>query len=191
MCDYMKKDLRQNIRQMTVKEYLVGKVDHKDAFAPNEQVQTYFVDEAQMSQDAVSVGEKKTWKPSEIEKKRNEEIDKARTLTKRATKDTNYIHQTIFDLKTSEIILDDEEAFALLYSTKFNMHMLASSNIRKHFAEYMHLIRAYAQLKEQVGEDDPYGYGERLAPLQKNMETLTARMKAKPCASGRYRLKGR
>ncbi len=178
MCEYMNKDQRQQKRVETVKIWLEQTEQPKDVFAVEEQVQKKFIDEAQMSRDAVSLGEKKTWKPSEKDKQRNKKIDEGRSLTKSATKDTNYVYQSIALMKKREMLIDDEEAFTLLFSTKFHMHMLASANILKHFSEYMQLVMCYQKLKRQVGVDDPFGYGKRLEPIKDNMEILCKRMQA-------------
>lgn len=157
----------------------------RESVEPREEL----IDEAQMQQDAVSLGKKKTFKPNDEQKRRNAEIDRARKQTgiKKATADTFAMHEDIAELKKSGAEAAPEEQLQLLRATQFSQRMLTSANIRAHFAEYMQLVQAYESLQALARND--IELRERLAPLKENMELFTSRMKAF-CSRNRLHLDG-
>ena len=147
------------------------------------------VDDSQLQQDAVSLGQKKTYKPNDEQKRRNARIDKAQKETglKKATADTKRLHDIINADDITLLGTEDEQLY-LLRSTEFKPRMLTSSNIRAHFAEYMQLIKYYRHLDELAAKDQRLK--ERLDSIKENMEILIQRMDVF-CSKNRLHLDGR
>ncbi|MBR5420200.1 MAG: hypothetical protein IK115_03520 [Lachnospiraceae bacterium] len=146
------------------------------------------VDDSQLQQDAVSLGQKKTYKPNDEQKRRNARIDKAQKETglKKATADTKRLHDIINADDITLLGTEDEQLY-LLRSTEFKPRMLTSSNIRAHFAEYMQLIKYYRHLDELAAKDQRLK--ERLDSIKENMEILIQRMDVF-CSKNRLHLDG-
>ncbi len=170
--DFMKKTKTQEARKQDIKTELLQS-DGKTAYLPEEGI---LYDEMQMHDDVVKLGEKKTWKPSEDQVKRNEKIAAAQNLTKSATADTLMVHGIIKE--SLEWHMDSDHAMRLLLATEFKSSMLTSANIRSHFGEYMQIVRCIELVKKELGRVDQYNYGQRLEPMLADLDIFYDRMKA-------------
>ncbi len=107
------------------------------------------------AQDALSLGKKKTWKPSDTQRQRNDEIDlQQRLYTKKATAYTAEIHTMLSDReaeKSRRAALANKPSYmeakiALLLSIKFEKRMLTSANIRANLGNYLDYIDSFKDL---------------------------------------------
>ena len=156
--------------------------------------------------DAVKLG-KKAWKPTHTEKERNEKIDRAKSLTSRATADTLELHEMCEKRKDAKLKFAGEapakveHMVSLLHSVDFDPKMLTTASIKAHFNEYMTLIDAYDKLTEladiqkkeameaysQSPDINPYArmtISKRLEPVSEQMTILKKRMAAFMGANG-------
>lgn len=144
-------------------------------------------------EDSASLGKKKTWKPSDAQKKKNAEIDRGQGLTKRATAYTAELHDTLnareVEKKKKENGYEGknppemvEEKLAYLFSVKFEKRMLTSANIRANIGDYLTMIENYRFLKDLEAKgrlaDRKYRLTERLAALRGPMEVLSERVES-------------
>ncbi|MCR5278235.1 MAG: hypothetical protein K6E19_02230 [Lachnospiraceae bacterium] len=142
-------------------------------------------------EDSAKLGKKKTWKPSDTQKEKNEKIDKAMGKTKLATAYTLDLQDTLIAREKSKHVskgLNDdphakiEQKMTLLFSVKFEKRMLTTSNIKANLGEYLSIIETYEELKkiEEQGllEDRKLNLTNRLAVLHEPMSVLTRRVES-------------
>ncbi|MCR5251293.1 MAG: hypothetical protein K6E50_11865 [Lachnospiraceae bacterium] len=179
--EYLKKSAKQIQRERELKDYLQTESKAVSDYVPL--TETMVTDEKQLSEDRVSIGKKKTWKPNEEQKKRNKQIEEAQDFAAGATADTLMIRDTIKQADTWAPL--EEHALQFLLGVEFKTEMLTSANIRAHFGEYMQIVRAYDMLYNSGSED----VLKRLAPLRENLDLFYKRMEAF-CEQNRVHING-
>lgn len=174
MAGFMDKTETQQKRKNEIKT-LAQSEETRQMIAPIGVQQSVFIDEAQMQEDKVKIGEKKTWKPDAVQADRNAKIDAAKKITPDATADTLMISQTLN--AASKWQLDEDHAFRLLSMTRLDSKMLISANIRAHYGEYMQIVRCYELIKKRMIQKDNE-YEKHLGERMKDFEIFYERMKA-------------
>ena len=125
--------------------------------------------------DTAQLG-KTSFKANTAEKKlKNERINAAKQLTKKATADTLNIYETLRDMKQAQGgAADAEGRLQALEQYPFSTKMYVSSEIREHFREYMQLIKNYDEL---TALDETMVDQERLLALKPLMDDFRHRMR--------------
>ena len=174
--DFMKKTEKQQERQKLVSE-TAEKERQQELLDGRQQYQdSALLDETQLKNDAISIGKKKTWKPSEEQKKQNAKIDAGKKLTKLATADTEEIQKIVTESKSWKI--DGDDAFRFLITTEFNSRMLTSANIRANFGEYMQIVRCFEVVQGLVIQGDYMGLKDRFEAIREDAKLFYDRMQA-------------
>ncbi len=176
--DYMQKTARQEERQKQISDLIIqdrlktattgdGQIDYVDKS---------FLYEEQYKNDAISIGEKKHWKPSDEQKRRNAKIDAGRALTKLATADTVEVQKIVQE--SAKWNFNEDDAFRYLMSVSFDARMLTSANIRANLGEYMRIYRCIDKVRGINIMGDFSGYAARYALIQDDAELFYDRIKA-------------
>ncbi|MCR5097879.1 MAG: hypothetical protein K6B14_02910 [Lachnospiraceae bacterium] len=174
--DFMQKSQKQLDRKRSITRTL--DMDKMNELYMNDGqpqfVENNFLDKTQIQHDAIGLGAKKTWKPSEEQKAKNEKIDKAHQLTKLATADTEMIQK--ITAESAKWKIDGDDAFRFLMSTTFDARMLTSANIRANFGDYMRIVRCYERVREFNTMGDMMGFTQRFAQIKDDAELFYNRM---------------
>lgn len=122
-------------------------------------------------EDAAELGQKKTWKPNDFEKKKNKKIEESKKLTSKATADTLELYKAMQERKKDKLEQEMREtlmpkpteeeiqkkAFAMidqLKSVRFEKRMLTTANVKMHFHEYMDMVDMYRELQNMARAEE-------------------------------------
>ena len=100
------------------------------------------------NQDTVKLGSK-TWKPNEAQKKKNQEIDKAKKISKNATAHTLMVYEAVknTNLRYGNVGLNPvgwkRRLKASLSKVRFTAKMFTSAYIAKHYKDSYEIVQSY------------------------------------------------